>query len=462
MDGFPKDPTKHHNNNNSIYLNGISDTFGLRSHPISEVAQDRKTGTLISTTFHFWTWGSFFGYKGVKASPPPILINPRTLPISYYDEMTDTHVLRIPRTDEDGTFILVQVSSAGSKDLDVKLVATEGLAPYKVKLRHDRISTLKVKNGPCSEDEWERFLTAILLGRDSAPDIEAAAHVAEEDSITVTIRRRVQGITQRLGTLSLKYDEDEDIQLFEWCSTSVAAREAAKADLTSATARAEELESAVTELKNQLEELILAKQSDESVMLEKFRDLLNEKKVKIREQQRILASGNAGPAPAAPAAQVKVEAEDEEIAASSSRRAPKPSRPSKRKAAQAVEPEDDDAESDNAAEKMDVDKNQAEDDSEEEQTTDSDATGSEPDDDADDDEPPRSGKGQMPSRKKPSPEATRSRRQAPASAKTAGPSKKAADPPQAPPPKRSLPFGLGKAKKAAAPDEGSETDDDEL
>lgn len=48
--------------------------------------------------------------------------------------MTSTHVLRIPRTDEDGSFILVQVSSAaGSKDLDAKLVATEGLAPYKVK-----------------------------------------------------------------------------------------------------------------------------------------------------------------------------------------------------------------------------------------------------------------------------------------------------------------------------------------
>lgn len=236
-----------------------------------------------------------------------------------------------------------------------------------------------------------------------------------------------------------------------------------KADLTSTATRAGELESAVTELKNQLEELILAKQSDESVMLEKFRDLLNEKKVKIREQQRILASGSVGPAPAAPAAQVKVEAEDEEISGSS-RRAPKASRPSKRKAAQAVEP-DDDAESDNAAEKMDVDKNQAEDDSEEEQTTDSDATGSRPDDDDDDDddnEPPQRGKNQMPSRKKPSPEPARSRRQAPASAKPAGASKKAADPPQAPPPKRSLPFGLGKAKKAAAQDEGSETDDDEL
>lgn len=54
---------------------------------------------------------------------------------------------------------------------------------------------MKVKNGPCSEEEWEQFLAAILLGRESIPNIEAAAHVAEEDSITITIRRRVGGIT---------------------------------------------------------------------------------------------------------------------------------------------------------------------------------------------------------------------------------------------------------------------------
>ena len=47
--------------------------------------------------------------------------------------MTTTHVLRIPRTDEEQGFILVQVTSAGSRDLDIKLVATEGFAPYMVK-----------------------------------------------------------------------------------------------------------------------------------------------------------------------------------------------------------------------------------------------------------------------------------------------------------------------------------------
>lgn len=47
--------------------------------------------------------------------------------------MTKTHVLRIPRTDEEQSFVLVEVTSAGSKDLDLKLVATEGFAPYVVK-----------------------------------------------------------------------------------------------------------------------------------------------------------------------------------------------------------------------------------------------------------------------------------------------------------------------------------------
>lgn len=41
------------------------------------------------------------------------------------------HVVRIPRSDEDGAFVLVRVSpSAASGPLDVKLAATEGVAPY--------------------------------------------------------------------------------------------------------------------------------------------------------------------------------------------------------------------------------------------------------------------------------------------------------------------------------------------
>ncbi|KAK1772496.1 hypothetical protein QBC33DRAFT_12733 [Phialemonium atrogriseum] len=370
--------------------------------------------------------------------------------------MTTTHVLRIPRTDEEQGFILVQVTSAGSRDLDIKLVATEGFAPYMVKLRHDRISRLKVENSPCSQDEWEQFLVSILLDRESVPDIEAAAHVVEEDSITITIRRRVQGITQRLGSLSLKHDEAQDIQLFEWCSASIAAREKVKADLASTASRARELESAVTELKDQLEELIQAKQSDESALLEKFRDLLNEKKVKIREQQRLLSSAGAGVG-AAPARAASTQAvSDAEEDGGGSSHVPKPSRPSKRKAAQAAEPGD---ESDDALDKMEVDKKHGEEDSEDEQTTDADETGSEPDDD--DAEPLPDRRRNAPSRKKPSPEPAKTR----AAPTRRGGRSKQGEPPEAPPPKRSLPFGLGKsatAKKNTAQDEESETDDDEL
>lgn len=39
-------------------------------------------------------------------------------------------ILRIPRSDSEGEFVLVNVSSQGSSDLDVKLLATEGESPY--------------------------------------------------------------------------------------------------------------------------------------------------------------------------------------------------------------------------------------------------------------------------------------------------------------------------------------------
>lgn len=40
------------------------------------------------------------------------------------------HVLRVRRTDHDGEYVLVNVSSNGSKPLDLKIRATEGENPY--------------------------------------------------------------------------------------------------------------------------------------------------------------------------------------------------------------------------------------------------------------------------------------------------------------------------------------------
>ena len=44
--------------------------------------------------------------------------------------MPSNCVLRIPRSDVDGDFVLVNVVSNGSAVLDLKLVATEGTSPF--------------------------------------------------------------------------------------------------------------------------------------------------------------------------------------------------------------------------------------------------------------------------------------------------------------------------------------------
>lgn len=368
--------------------------------------------------------------------------------------MAGTHILRLPRTDEEKSFVLVQVTSTGSMPLDTKLIATEGDFPYAVKLRHDRVSTLKDKKIPCSEDEWETILADVLLDRRPDPDIEAVAHVSEQQSITITVRRSISGIKQRLGTLSLKCNENEAIELFQWCGTSIAAKEQIKAELASVASKGQELESAVNQLKNQLEELIQAKQADESELLEKFRDLLNEKKVKIREQQRLLAAINTDPS-RNPTTQTRYKTPED-----SKGHVPEPSRTIKRRASESAVEE----ESDDGFERMEVDKKREED-SEMDRTTDTDddETGSEPDDasagagagdgDDDDDEEPIAARKHV----------ARRQGKAPLAPLLKTTQKKQAPPPEAPPPPRALPFISAKSAPVPPHVEGSETEsDDEL
>ena len=40
------------------------------------------------------------------------------------------HIHRIPRSDSEGDYIILNVTSNGPSPLDLKLVATEGIAPY--------------------------------------------------------------------------------------------------------------------------------------------------------------------------------------------------------------------------------------------------------------------------------------------------------------------------------------------
>ena len=57
--------------------------------------------------------------------------------------MASDHVLRIPRSDNDGDFVLVNVtSSAGPSELDLRLLATEGESPYTLDCKSHRCPPL--------------------------------------------------------------------------------------------------------------------------------------------------------------------------------------------------------------------------------------------------------------------------------------------------------------------------------
>lgn len=67
-------------------------------------------------------------------------------------------------------------------------------------------------------------------------------------------------------------------------------------ELASLAAKYDAVESTIKKLNLQLEELIKAKTEHDDQLIAKFAQLLNEKKLKIRNQQRLLASVNIDPA----------------------------------------------------------------------------------------------------------------------------------------------------------------------
>lgn len=137
--------------------------------------------------------------------------------------MATSRVLKVPQSENEAEFVLLQAASSGKKPLDLKLIGTEGEAPYVVKsksllpicvvygtdqsrrpVKHDRIASLKVKNSPLSDAEWEEILLA-FFNQEPLNDINATATVQTEASITITIRKQVQGITvSSYGVLSFK------------------------------------------------------------------------------------------------------------------------------------------------------------------------------------------------------------------------------------------------------------------
>jgi len=75
-------------------------------------------------------------------------------------------------------------------------------------VKQSKVSSLKAKNGPCTQDEWTLILESVLLGtRDSDSQtelfdgVETVASVQENKSIDIVIRKRTEGITVSAHTL---------------------------------------------------------------------------------------------------------------------------------------------------------------------------------------------------------------------------------------------------------------------
>ncbi|EPE37118.1 hypothetical protein GLAREA_09281 [Glarea lozoyensis ATCC 20868] len=256
-------------------------------------------------------------------------------------------VLSLPRPDHpanEANFVLLHVESTGRRQLDLKLIGTEEETVFSVALRHSKISDLKSTNSPCNQDDWEDILLSIFRGiapgnGDILQGIETIAKVERKAvSLTVIIQKRIEGITQKLGTISLPATDDEPVSLFEWCGNVIKSKETASNELHIIQKRMEEKDAQIKKLEEGMDELVKLKTSHESALLEKFSILLNEKKLKIRDQQRLLSASNIDPEKL------------EEVARSrdSRSRSAGPSRSGKRKLAVK------DDESDDGFEKMEV------------------------------------------------------------------------------------------------------------
>lgn len=79
-------------------------------------------------------------------------------------------------------------------------------------MKHSRTASLKTKNCPCSQDEWENILSLLLLGKpiqneenDIYQGLEIIADVDNQVSISLTIRKRIEGITVSTTDQSVSY-----------------------------------------------------------------------------------------------------------------------------------------------------------------------------------------------------------------------------------------------------------------
>lgn len=108
-------------------------------------------------------------------------------------------------------------------------------------------------------------------------------------TLSIAFRNNIEGIIQRLGVIDLPETQDtDDVDLFGWTLQVIEQRDKLEEEAALQKEKAKAEQETEAKLQKQLSDLVEAKVEHEKQLLSKFSALLNEKKLKIRNMQRIL------------------------------------------------------------------------------------------------------------------------------------------------------------------------------
>lgn len=212
--------------------------------------------------------------------------------------MVGQWLLKLPRHDDDDQgHVLIRVTSRESDDLDLDFLATEGENVFKGNLRQNDLEGLRAKVYDGTEDEWKAILRYALLqsksssiSKEQKQSLEVGAsrlHQKGKPMLSIVFRNRIDDITQRIGAVELS-QTSKSIQLFDWATLAVDRAKVLASKLSTLSGSTDGDKATIVRLESQLADLVEAKGDHEEQLLLKFTLLLNDKKAKIRDQQRLI------------------------------------------------------------------------------------------------------------------------------------------------------------------------------
>ncbi|KAE9984568.1 hypothetical protein EG327_004981 [Venturia inaequalis] len=258
-------------------------------------------------------------------------------------------ILRLPFADDrPDSFALLHMVADSNSPSQVKLTASAGEDAFRTTIKLHQLPNFRDAKYTGTDDEFDAALrkTLLLDSQNGAlpQDLEKVEVVAEinqpkegEKKLLTTMsliwRRKVNNWNQKLGQVDLPvYTGLEQPDAFEWAEIAAKNFDDSRRHIETIEAQLATQAETIGKLQSQLDSIVNAKAEHEGVLLHKFTELINSKKVKIRDQQRVLGTAKLDPDAVA------------RIAPATSRpRKAADSRSSKRKANARAEPSDDES-----------------------------------------------------------------------------------------------------------------------